>query len=218
MVLDNDKTVVGIYVDDEVDESAERLEFSIVSSSTAEHNLPLLVRIESTNSGSNEPVHQEFEIMEGETTLNLVYTFDDDEFDEVNETITITIERIPGPDFRTDPLRNNVMVRIIDNDDTPKISVEAEMTSIIEGGMAIFNINSTGQSAQDLDIQLQITQNGDFILWRIPRAIKLERSEPKVSLRIATKDNTITSNDGIITVEIIRWCWVKLLKISSGSR
>ena len=202
-VMDNDRTVVGIYVEDEVEESAERLEFSIVSSSTAESNISVLVRIESTNSGSNEPVQQVFEINEGETTQNLVYTFDDDKFDEVNETITITIERIPGYDFRTDPLRNQVMVRVIDNDDTPKISVEAEMTSIIEGGMAIFNINSTGQSAQDLDIQLQITQNGDFILWRIPRAIKLERLKPEVSLRIATKDNTITSNDGNITVEIL---------------
>ena len=203
VVMDNDQIVVGIYVEDEVDESAGRLEFSIVSSSTAEINLPVLVRIESINSGSNEPVQQVFEIVEGKTTQNLVYTFDDDEFDEVNETIIITIERIPGHDFRTDPLRNHVMVRVIDDDDTPEISVEAAMTSIIEGGMAIFNINSTGQSAQDLDIQLQITQNGDFILWRIPRAIKLERSKQEVSLRIATKDNTITSNDGNITVEIL---------------
>ena len=203
MVMDNDRTVIGIYVEDEVDESAERLEFSIVSSSTVESNISVLVRIESTNSGSNEPVQQAFEINEGQTTQNLVYTFDDDEFDEINETITITIERIPGYDFRTDPLRNQVMVRVIDNDDTPKISVEAAMTSIIEGGMAIFNINSTGKSVQDLDIQLQITQNGDFILWRIPRAIKLERLKRNVSLRIATKDNTFTSNDGNITVEIL---------------
>ncbi len=203
IVMDNDKIVVGIYVENEVDESAERLEFSIVSSSTAERNLPVLVRIESNDAINNEPVQQIIEIEAGRTSKDLVYTFKNDKIDEENETITITIESNRDFGTTTDALRRRIIVRVIDDDDTPQISIEAAMTSITEGSVATFNVNSTGQSAQNLDIQLQITQNGDFILWRIPRAIILEKLTQKAKLRIATKDNTITSNDGNITVEIL---------------
>ena len=203
MVMDNDRTVVGIYVEDEVDESAERLEFSIVSSSMAEVDLPISVTIESTDVINNLPRQEIVIIRKGKTSQNYVHTFENDKFDEVNETIIITIELNSELNVTTDALRRRATVRVIDDDDTPRISIEAAMESIIEGSVAIFNINSTGQSAKDIDIQLQITQNGDFILWRIPRAIKLVSPEMSVNLRIATKDNTITSNDGNITVEIL---------------
>ena len=202
MVMDNDRTVVGIYVEDKVDEFAERLEFSIVSSSTAENDLPISVTIESTDAVNNLPRQEIVIIRKGYTSQNYVYTFENDQFVQVYETIIITIEPSPGLDVATDALRSRATVRVID-DDAPQISIEAAMESIIEGGVAIFNINSTGQLGNDLDIQLQITQNGDFILWKIPRAIKLKRLTSEVKLRIATKDNLITSNDGNITVEIL---------------
>ena len=202
-VSDNDQVVIGIYVENSVKESAERLEFSIAASSPVEVDLPVSVTIESTDAVNNLPRDEIIIIKQGQSSENYVFEFENDEIDEFNETIEISIELNRELNVATDALRRRATVRVVDDDEGPKISVEAAMSEITEGRVAIFKVEANGKSVQDLDIQLQISQNGDFILWRIPSAVKLERLERIVNLKIATKDNTDTSSGGKIEVEIL---------------
>ena len=97
-------------------------------------------------------------------------------------------------------------ITIIDNDETPQVTIEATSPSpIMEGTTAVFTLSVTPANAvsadQTLDVHFNVTQEGNFILWRYKRSITMNSA--KATLEIKTHDDEVDERDGDIIVTLV---------------
>ena len=149
------------------------------------------------------------------TTGNIVIEITDDLIDEnAEESFTVTITAVSGGNavLSTTPSELTTTVNITDNDDPPVIQVTRDPNSAItEGDTATFTYsvftdttNTTKTSAQDIAIQVTLTQTGDFYngtLANFP-PVTLPAGDESVTNGVATEDDAAEEANGSITVTI----------------
>ena len=120
---------------------------------------------------------------------------------------TITIELLPGEDYELDPSNQPLEYRI-DGNFTPILQVLAEDYSIVEGEPATFQIgwnnftNAGRPPGASLDVNLTITQQGDFIKGTYPSKVNIPNGRTFTTLSIETEDDDQQEAHGLINVTL----------------
>lgn len=91
------------------------------------------------------------------------------------------------------------------NDDSnlPIISINAVNGIVTEGEDARFVIDSSTILDEDLIVNLQANQDGDFILWRVPAKVQIDTTTNMKVVNITTDDDELDESDGKIEVSIV---------------
>ena len=139
----------------------------------------------------------------GETEKTITVQIFDDEEVEPDETFTVIFtEQIADIAF----INSKVKGTIRDNDKflgRQVISVAANAESIMEGEAAEFTISAYPELPENesLMIGINVSQTGDFLMWRSPTTLMLSGGGTTFSSE--TQDDEIEESEGAITVTLV---------------
>ena len=125
----------------------------------------------------------------------------------VEDIGTITIELLPGDDYELDPSNRTLEFRI-DGNFTPIMQVLAEDYSIEEGEPARFQIgwnnftNGGRPPNSSLDVNILVTQQGDFIKGTYPDKVNISNGRTFTTLAIETEDDDQQEANGLVNVAL----------------
>ena len=167
------------------------------------------------------------EFPDGETTFVHMVALDDDNVDEIDGVVTLTLLD-DNADTTTYAVAGSssgqASIFVNDNDDLPEISVEAITSSVIEGVNTSFRIRASRASSIRYDdpstpaqidtklrINLAIGGNvNEFVNFDsmtesggLPSYIEIVSGETEATLVIRTVDDQIDEQDGVISVSIL---------------
>ena len=138
-------------------------------------------------------------------TKEVMIYLDNDNMDEADGTITVTIE----VGAYMVPAENSIEFQVRDNDD-PVIqireptNVEGDEIKLVTAGQVVkfpFDRSMT-EGNQSLDVDIQITQVGNVILWRIPRKVSFQVKHGSIEIDIKTRRGVVPPNASI-TVTLV---------------
>ena len=141
------------------------------------------------------------EIAIGSTSTTISIPITDDEEEEENETFNLTLSNLVGAVFADSGSELIQEITIIDNDETPQVTIKATTQSpIMEGTTAIFTLSVT-PARETLEVRFNVMQEANFILWRYKRSITMNSA--MATLEIKTHDDEVEDEDGDIIVTLI---------------
>ena len=113
--------------------------------------------------------------------------------------LATTIVAGAGYEFARNP---SVRINIIDNE--PIMSIVASTASIVEGGDAIFNINTTATLETEQTIQVKVSQTGDFLTNGAETATtRLRANETQATLSLSTENDNEDELTGTIRAQLM---------------
>ena len=92
----------------------------------------------------------------GETEKTIVVATVDDERDESDETVEVTLSVGAGHDLGT----SRTAGVILDDDDSPSVTVSAAAGRVAEGESAVFVLRRTGDASAALTVELAVSERG----------------------------------------------------------
>ena len=193
----------------EVIESAGDLNVDVVVDSVAETDLELIYRVSGSATpgqdylieGLNEQVGR-VTIAQGRTGASIRVAIVDDGVDEARETLVLTLYASSG--YMVGDFAQHTTT-IVDNDEPiePVINISGR-SEIEEGQSSIFDLQADVEAPVDLQINLEVTQTGDFV-----SAGELDRStvtilagQRSATFEVATVDDAAFETPGAVTVSI----------------
>ena len=88
------------------------------------------------------------------------------------------------------------------------VRIEADQTSVGEGGAVTFTLHRHGgkpsQLANPLHVTVMVTQDGDFISGTAPQTVTFAAGQTTATLSVPTSNDTIDEADGSITATLVR--------------
>ena len=88
------------------------------------------------------------------------------------------------------------------------VRIEADQTSIAEGGTATFTLHRHGGKPGNLDktleVQVAVTQEGDYIAGSAPATVTFAAGESTATLSVSTADDEVDEMDGAITATLLQ--------------
>ena len=208
-IIDNDKVGVSI-ADSQVEEgNSGYTDLKFVASLNQEIEIPITLEwrisqelgdtadLEDFVAVSNETVTFE----NASTTANIVVSIIGDILFEPNEEFTITLFNPSLPSKVI--LSNSVAKGIIINDDRDitKVTISPKSEQITEGETAMFLLSAIPNLSSELEIRYEISQVGEFILWRTSKRFTLVSNSDY--LEIETYNDLVGEDSGSITVTLI---------------
>ena len=155
--------------------------------------------IEENRAGRGKVV--ELDYSGGKTEATFSINIDDDSIDEKNSTITVTlVEDNADPITYTIALSpdDSAKVEVIDDDGKPQIIMSTSTPTIKEGASAIFVLTATPEGSitpkQPVTVKLNAEQEGNFLMWRVPRTYKMDSTSETITL--TTHDDNIVEAEG----------------------
>ena len=150
-------------------------------------SVPLAVPVAVTDGGAMlagaPPSSVTFEV--GAATAALRVATDDDEADEADAEMTLTLEA--GPDHDPgDPSTASVTVR---DDDVPSVTVAADAVIVTEGEAAAFTLTRRGDLSVPLEVSVAVTDVGGALAGAPPSRVAFEVDAATATLRVATDDD-----------------------------
>ena len=161
ILTDNDEgREIAIFpVSETITEGAEAV-FSLTASGPMNRNVDLLVV-----SGGGDFLTDEVPLsvfFENSTEVTLIVPTLDDDVDEADGDINVTI--IATDNYALGEENTNASVSVLDNDDSPIISIAATQTNpIIEGDSALFDIIATGPALRVINVEITDGES-DFLV------------------------------------------------------
>ena len=141
-------------------------------------------------------------ILAGESTKDLSFVTDDDNFDELDGSITITLAASSNYTHGSTP---SITINVVDNDDLPVISI-ADATAVVEGTdtNAVFTLTASHPSSEIQTINVSVTGVTRFIPTnQIPTTVTFERDSIRTVLSIPIEDDDIYDHYGYIFVKLL---------------
>ncbi|MCY4530593.1 MAG: hypothetical protein OXD46_16395, partial [Chloroflexi bacterium] len=88
------------------------------------------------------------------------------------------------------------------------VRIEADQTSIAEGGTATFTLHrhggKPGNLAKTLEVQVAVAQEGDYIAGSTPATVTFAAGESTATLSVSTSDDDVDEMDGSITATLLQ--------------
>ena len=88
------------------------------------------------------------------------------------------------------------------------VRIEADQSSIAEGGIATFTLHrhggKPGNLAKTLEVQVAVTQEGDYIADSAPTTVTFAAGESTATLSVSTTDDVVDEMDGAITATLLQ--------------
>ena len=136
-------------------------------------------------------------------SVTIPVTITDDTDDEGNETVILTLGS--GTGYRVGSSNVHTLT-INDNDDppptTPVVSITASPSSMTEGGTATFTLTASPAPTEDISVQVEVTDSGDFASGGTgPQTVTVDTSGI-ASFTIPTTDDETDEPNGTITATV----------------
>ena len=214
-ILDDDAPELSITAGSSVTEGeSDFVEFTIFTKVSP--NKPVTIYYDLAESGDviNDEISTgrgktaELDFTNGSTEATLPIAIVDDDTDEVNSTITVTlIEDIAPISYTVHPSPNDSEdIEVIDDDDTPQIIISTSTPTIEEGASAIFELTATPEGSitpqQPVTVEFDVVQEGDFLLWRVPQTYIMDSTSATITLT-THDDNSEETEGGSITLSLV---------------
>ena len=208
-ILDDDAPELSITAGSSVTEGeSDFVEFTIFTKVSP--NKPVTIYYDLAESGDviNDEISTgrgktaELDFTNGSTEATLPIAIVDDDTDEVNSTITVTlIEDIAPISYTVHPSPNDSGdIEVIDDDDTPQIIISTSTPTIEEGASAIFELTATPEGSitpqQPVTVEFDVVQEGDFLLWRVPQTYIMDSTS--ATIKLTTHDDNTEETEGWI--------------------
>ncbi len=136
---------------------------------------------------------------QAEKTTVVPIVVDDDI--EANETFTAELERTvslsPAIMLGTP---NTITITILNDDGT--VSIAADTVGVREGETAAFTLSRTGSTTAALTVEVEVTQEGNYIDGTPPTSVTFAVGDADVALEIPTVNDEVGEDNGSITVTI----------------
>ena len=135
---------------------------------------------------------------ETEKTVRLVTV--DDGVVEPEETVEVTLS---APDSHLATLgRARATGRILDDDGTVEVTVQAVSERIVEGADAVFELARSGAVSGALDVSLRVADPDGVLASTAPSGARFGAGETTATLRLATRDVAGAGSDALVTVTL----------------
>ena len=195
-LLDDDTPILAITGSTPIEEG-DTAEFIITSTETALTPIQVQIseHITGVQVGNNAPTS--LEIATGEDSTSIVIpTIDDDEFAPDGQ---ITIRLLESNDFVVHEEQSDATITV-ENNDFPELAI-VSTGDIIEGTdtHAEFTITATFAPIDDLSINLNFSQVGNFVAGDLLDNINLLANETSVNVLVPIRNDDIEQADGQIT-------------------
>ena len=185
-----------IYTDISVDLRVYKYEdngvFNYFGNSDGELHTIELVK---TTDETSVPYTTPFPVATGENELN-----------ESNYKIKVTLMNPEAGDLYQLEVSpdNSEIVEVIDNDPTPVVSISSVKSTITEGENAEFSLSMTSKSMDDVTVDVDVSQSGDFLAATPNPLTSLVVDAEAVSgtYIFATVDDTRDELDGSVTIKL----------------
>ena len=200
-VLDNDTLLVSITADSTPITEGSAAAFTVTLDQVAPAG-GVMVSVDVTGSGSyiEDPAPTEVFVTSGATTAMLTVPTDDDNLDEPNGVVTVTID--PGTGY-TVGVPSTAMVTVLDDDVLLASITAADPTTITEGEVATFTVTlARAAPAGGLTINVDVTQSGSYIDVAAPTEVVIAEGATTGTLAVSTEDDSMDETDGSITAVI----------------
>ena len=171
----------------------------------------LTVTFTVTDSGSvlsgNAPTSVTFG--EDQATAPVILATDDDETDEPNATLTLTLTDGSGYDLSSVSSQNSASVTVEDNDArphadavVPKVTVAAVDDTVTEGNDAVFRLTRTGDSTLALPVTFSVSDPGSALSASAPTSATIPANATTALVALATADDNIIEPNSTITLTL----------------
>ena len=139
-------------------------------------------------------------------TIEVMIRLDNDNIDEADGSITVAIE----VGAYMVPAENNSIEFQVMDDDEPVIQIQKptniegdELNSVPAGQVVRFTFDRLmTEGNQSLDVDIQITQVGNVILWRVPNRVSFQVGQKSTEIDILTRRGEVATNSSI-TVTLV---------------
>ena len=214
-ILDDDAPELNISSANESVNEADNVTADFVISAAVSPNDKIEVRYnlvevgevinnESQNFSPSEDKSVELDFSNGVTAKTLSIPIANDTVDEENGTITVTLvgDNASPITYTVAPSPNNsARVEVVDDDGLPQIKISTSTPSIKEGEQAVFVLTATPEPQQTIKVELEVEQEGNFLLWRVARTFIMESTSGIFSIN--TRDNNTEEDDGSVTLSLV---------------
>ena len=166
----------------------------------------LTVNVNVVDSGTfataSETGAQTVTIPMGMTTATLAVSTVDDGTDELDGTITATVETGMGYTVAVAP-GNSAVVTVTD-DDEPEVSISAVAASVAEGADATFTVTATTAPPSALTVNVNVVDNGAFASSSDTgaRTVTIAMGTTTATLTVSTVDDTTDEANDTITATV----------------
>ena len=193
----------------EVIESTGELSVDVVVDSVVETDLELSYRVSGSATprqdylieGLNEQVGR-VTIAQGRSSASIRVAIIDDGVHEAHETLVLTLDASPG--YTVGDFAQHTTM-IVDNDEPiePVINISGR-SKIEEGQSSIFDLQADEEAPVDLQINLEVTQTGDFVsAGELGRStVTILAGQRSATFEVATVDDAAFETPGAVTVSI----------------
>ncbi len=207
-VTDDDVTVAPVVVPDPVVSISAgaditeggNVEFTVTASPSPSAALPVSVTI-SQNGDFGASTGSRTVTIPTSGSITLSIATSDDSTDESDGSVTATVNS--GSGYTVSSSQSSGTVAVSDNDvpPTPVVSISAG-NAVTEGGNVEFTVTASPRPTGDLDVEVTISQSGDFGASTGSRTVTIPTSG-SITLSIATSDDSADESDGSVTATLV---------------
>ena len=149
----------------------------------------------------------EVAIPTGSQSATYLVGTEDDQVGEADGEISVTVQdEIVFPVSYTVSSRDHTaIVDVTDNDGgvpVPVISISSVESTIVEGDTAKFDLESTVANSEEIEVELLVTGDTDFIDGDEPKSILIPAGQTEVTFEFDTDDDNTEESNGTITITI----------------
>ena len=205
VVQDNDLPAVAIEAERTPITEGETASFT-VSLSTPAPDGGLVVEVALSEDGEGGftdtlPETRTVTVLAGDRKASVSVPTIDDTVAELDGTIVAQVQPQPGVFLVGTPGTAEVVVQ---DNDLPAVTIEADRTPITEGGTASFTVSVAGAKAGDaLLIAVELSQVGEFAnLSSEPRTVTWAFGWPPQKVTVTTINDTVDEPDGRIVAQV----------------
>ena len=163
IVVNRDKPVISVSIPDEMVNEGETANFSITAIGFWTNEFSVQVNFDDNNTntiGSAPPMTVTFDANTTEFTVSKMYPVNtlDDDIDEMNGEVTVTIELPDNADYTISNLYSHTESKTI-LDNGPLITIETVNSYVTRGQLAQIRVNANSNLIDDTTIQVNVSQS-----------------------------------------------------------
>ena len=185
----------------------ESVEVTISSDQVAPAN-GILVNFQKSQTGNffanNFTGNDSKRILVGRNSANLKFETQDDQFDEQDGNVTISLVEGDGYTIGTN---GSVTFNVLDNDkdsSLPVFSIAPIVSTVVESDPAQFVLTSPRVSSSPISLRIKVSQTGNVLGSASgERSITIDAGIQKKIIELVTEDDVVDEVDGTITVTLI---------------
>ena len=179
--------------------------FTLTASPPPRNSIRVRVTISQTgNFAASGQIRTRTETVGGSGTASFTVATTNDSQDEPHGAINATVN--DGAGYDVDSQNGSASVTVEDNDEPlPRISIRRAAASVDEGQLASFTIRADPLPTADLDVRLDVSQEGDYAQAGQTGAqtVTILANTASITHAVITVDDEVDEADGSITARIV---------------